>query len=491
MIGGVAFVVSIGGCSDGGSSSNSPDTGGALGTGGTCTGGACQVGTGGAEAGRTTTGGATTGGAPAGGTTTGGTTTGGAATGGMATGGTSAGGTTTGGAPLGGVNTGGAPTGGTTSGGALTGGATTGGSPAGGVTTGGTTTGGTATGGTAAGGSGGGVTVPFILGADISSTQETNSTYQDTDGQTKSIFELLKNHGFNYIRLKTFVDPSAPYGYASNTNGCAGLSEPYGDRDHVVAYGKLAKDAGMGFLLDFHYSDIWADPGKQIIPDAWRDATSITDMAARLKAYTKDVITTAVAAGARPDMVQVGNEITPGMCMHVPNGSTDCWGNNVSNAPIGGSTSNWNDLAALLNAGIEGVREVDPNIQIVLHIENHSAAAGWVNSAVSHGVDFDILGLSCYVKYQGQPSVWQTTFNNLAQAHPDLKFIIAEYNPERTQANLVMKNLPNGQGLGTFFWEPTRSGDWGDAMFSWQGNVGVANASDFAEYDDLLPQLGL
>lgn len=126
-----------------------------------------------------------------------------------------------------------------------------------------------------AGAAGGVFSPPFILGADISSVQESNTTFRDTDGQTKSIFALLKNHGFNYIRLKTFVDPNAPYGYASSANGCAGLSEPYGDRDHVVAYGKQAKAAGMGFLLNFHYSDVWADPGNQIIPERWRGASSI------------------------------------------------------------------------------------------------------------------------------------------------------------------------------------------------------------------------
>jgi arabinogalactan endo-1,4-beta-galactosidase len=72
-----------------------------------------------------------------------------------------------------------------------------------------------------------------------------------------------------------------------------------------------------------------------------------------------------------------------------------------------------------------------------------------------------------------------------------LKFVIAEYNPERTQANLIVKNLPGGRGLGTFFWEPTRSGDWGDSMFTFQNGVGVANGPDFAEYDALRPQLGL
>ncbi len=506
------------GCGDPGSGPSKAESGGTPGTGsdgagGTATGGLASGGastgggsTGGAGTGGLSTGGAGTGGVSTGGNQTGGAPTGGASTGGNSTGGASTGGTLTGGVPTGGADTGGAQSGGAETGGVGTGGAETGGAPTGGTDTGGASTGGTESGGTESGGtesggtstggsSGGNTTVPFILGADISNTQQSSARYRDTDGQEKSIFDLLKAHGFNYIRLKTFVDPLAPYGYASNANGCAGLSEAFGDKAHVIAYGKQVKDAGMGFLLDFHYSDNWADPGNQIIPDPWRDAADIDALATLVKDYTKDVISSAIAAGARPDMVQIGNEITPGMLVHLPGPNTDCWGNNVVSAPFGGSSSdsNWDRLAQLLGAGIAGVREVDPAIEIVLHIENHGAADWWVGEAVRRNVDFDILGLSCYVAFQGQPSVWQATFEQLASdsAYDHLDFIIAEYNPERTQANLVMKNLPDGRGRGTFFWEPTGSGEWGEAMFTWSGGVAVANAADFAEYDALLPQLGL
>jgi arabinogalactan endo-1,4-beta-galactosidase len=351
-----------------------------------------------------------------------------------------------------------------------------------------------------AGGSGGTTTtggtfdVPFMLGADISSVQENNNSYVDTDGQTKSIFELLKNHGFNTIRVKAFVDPNAPYGYASTANGCSGFSEPFGDKAHVVEFGQQIKAAGMGFLLDFHYSDVWADPGNQIIPEAWRGASSISELAGYVADYTTDVLTTAIAAGARPDMVQVGNEITPGMLMHVPGSNTDCWGNNPSSAPVGGSTSNWGNLGTLIKAGADAVRQVDPDIKVMLHVENTDDLNGvrwWVENAIEQGVDFDVLGLSCYTAFQGQPSVWENTFTTLAAEHPDLQFVIAEYNPARTEANTIIKNLPNGQGLGTFFWEPTRSGEWGDSMFTFQGGSMRANSSDFDEYDQMLPALGL
>lgn len=410
-----------------------------------------------------------------------------------ATGGSASGGATTGGFP----GSGGAPTGGTLgSGGDASG---SGGGPSGG----GNSSGGSGSdGGSSSGGaaSGGASTFEpaFILGADISSAQESTASYVDTDGQTKSLFALLQNHGFNYVRLRTFVDPMAPGGYASMSNDCAGKSEAYGDKTHVIAYGKQAKDAGMGFLLDFHYSDVWADPGNQIIPESWRDATTTEALAQRLGDYTRDVLEDAIAAGARPDMVQVGNEITPGMVAHLPGSSTDCWGNNPgSDSPIGGlnwTEEGWDRLAVLLEAGIAAVREVDPAIEIMLHIENTDDLSGvqwWVESAVSRGVEFDVLGLSCYTEFQGPPSTWQATFEQMATDYPDLEFVIAEYNPERTAANLVMKNLADGRGLGTFFWEPTLSGEWGDSMFTWQNDTQVAIPSAFAEYDEMLDELGL
>jgi len=210
--------------------------------------------------------------------------------------------------------------------------------------------------------------------------------------------------------------------------------------------------------------------------------------------HTIDVLRDMVSAGARPDMVQVGNEITPGMLIHVPSSSTDCWGNNSTTAPLTGSTSNWDNLATLLKAGIAGVREVDPSIKVMLHIENTdnlSGARSWVSSARSRGVEFDVLGLSCYTAYQGQPSVWRNTFETLADEFPDLSFVVAEYNPERTVANQIMLDLPDGRGLGTFFWEPTQSGSWGDSMFSSSGSTLRANSADFAEFDQLRDDLGL
>ena len=294
--------------------------------------------------------------------------------------------------------------------------------------------------------------------------------------------------------MRLFVEPNAPFGYAAgSTGGGCAKAEAYCDTAHTLEFAQQVKSKGMGFLLDLHYSDTWADPGKQIIPQSFRDATTITELADRVRMYTTNVVTQFVSGGARPDMVQVGNEITPGMLIHVPDGDTDCWGNGSVEAALNGSTSNWDNLGMLLGAGIEGVKAVDDGIEIMLHVENTDDLDGvqwWLDNALDH-VEFDVLGLSAYTQWQGEPSVWRNTFETLAEEYPDLEFAIAEYNPDRTEANHIMRDLPDGRGRGTFFWEPTHGGEWGDALFTPSGNTLRANAQDFAEFDALKEELGL
>lgn len=337
--------------------------------------------------------------------------------------------------------------------------------------------------------------LPFFLGADISSMQEQldqGARYKDTDGKEKPLLQILKGHGLNAIRLRTFVDPASPYGYAPTPGNSCSKSQPYCDKAHIIEVAKQIKAAGMYFLLDFHYSDTWADPGKQIIPRAWRGAGSVKDLAALLKAYTKDVLGTLAAQSLSPDWVQVGNEITPGLCIHVPNADTDCWGNNATTATVNGSNSNWDNTAALLKAGIEGVRETDPRIKVVLHIESTGkldTTRWWVTSAVGHGVDFDILGLSCYSAFQGQPSVWKTTIETMAKEFPKLSFAIAEYSTERSAGFKILRDLPDHRGVGSFTWEPTQGGSWGPAIFDYDNNLYTAQPAPFAEFETLAGNL--
>jgi arabinogalactan endo-1,4-beta-galactosidase len=320
--------------------------------------------------------------------------------------------------------------------------------------------------------------------------------FVDTDGVEKSMFALLKNHGFNYIRLRTFVEPYADYGYATGFgNWCEAKAEAYNDKAHIIEMAQQVKAAGMKLLLDFHYSDTWADPSKQVIPEAWRSINTIDDLAQTVDDYTFNVLSEMQSAGVLPDMVQIGNEITPGLLIHVPSANSDCYGNNsVFNQALNGSADNWGNLSTLLKAGINGVKRVDDNIDIMLHLENTANKEGvvqWVNQAKDNGVDFDVLGLSAYERWQGPSNQWQGTFDSLATTFPELSFSIAEYNPQGRLLNDIMFNLPEQRGLGTFFWEPLLSGDWGQSMFNQNGNVYTAKDEEFMIFDKIVQDYGL
>ena len=339
----------------------------------------------------------------------------------------------------------------------------------------------------------------YILGADVSSLAEhvdKGAIFIDTDGNEKTLLTLLKNHGFNYIRLRTFVDPSADYGYASGDGTwCTAKTEAYNDKAHIIEMAQQVKEAGMKLLLDFHYSDTWADPNKQVIPLSWRSINTIENLALEVKNYTIGVLTDMKSVGVVPDMVQVGNEITPGMLIHTPTDDTDCFGNNsIPNEVVNGRTANWGNLSMLLKAGIKGVKQVNEHTPIMLHIENTGDRDGlthWVDQAIEHNIQFDVLGLSAYEKWQGPSTQWQGTLNLLAETYSELSFSIVEYNPQRRLLNDIMFNLPNERGLGTFFWEPVLSGEWGLSMFNKNGSVYTAKPEDFLIYDKIVQDYGL
>jgi arabinogalactan endo-1,4-beta-galactosidase len=311
----------------------------------------------------------------------------------------------------------------------------------------------------------------FYLGADISFVQQEEDEGRkvyDTDGTQKDILQILKNHGFNFVRLRTFIDPLASDGYDTAN----GVTTAYCDMAHTVTMGARVKAAGMGFLLDFHMSDTWADPGHQVIPLAWQ-SDSLAELETQVKSYTNSVITALVLGNARPDIVQIGNEITPGMLL-----------------PLGSNAGNdFANLAALVNAGIAGVKAVDDSIKIMLHIDrggDNATTTWWLDGMMSKGVTFDVLGQSCYTNYQGDPSTWQANFADLVTQYPTLSFLVAEYAedsddlagdtaadaggcPEATgpcnvwrRANDIAFGIPGKKGLGAFIWEPT---EWEESLF--------------------------
>jgi len=322
----------------------------------------------------------------------------------------------------------------------------------------------------------------FIVGADISAVPaaEARGIKFSDRGVQQDILQIFKDHGFNYIRLRIFVQPTNQGGYSRQ--GFCGLEQ-------TVAMASRVKAAGLGLLLDFHYSDTWADPGKQTKPLAWRELP-LEQLVQTVHDYTKDVITRLKAAGGEPDMVQIGNEITPGMLLNaLPGGRGGGSARTVSAQPEG-SAANWTNLSSLLKAGISGVKQVDPRILIMLHIDkggDNATSRRWVDAALAHGVVFDILGESCYSRWQGPPDKWKANFDDLAARYPKLSFLVAEVAFEIPESNEIMHNLPNHRGLGTFVWEPTQSGNR-QQLFDRNGAV---IPEKMAQYDKIVKDYGV
>jgi arabinogalactan endo-1,4-beta-galactosidase len=316
---------------------------------------------------------------------------------------------------------------------------------------------------------------PFIIGADISGVQQREDggfRFRDVNGTTPSgtastgggILTILKNHGFNYVRLRTWVNP--------NGGWC--------DLSHTIRFATGVKQAGMGFLLDFHYSDTWADPGTQTKPAAWANL-SFSELVTRVYDYTRDAVQQLEDAGARPDMVQIGNEIPQGLLFD-PSGVTAGNGGKVSGQQFG-------NLTQLLSAGIRGVKDVDSNILIMMHLDRCNdldVNTWWVDGVQGQGVAFDILGESCYDQsgYQQPSSSWAPTLSTLASRYPNLRFVAAEYSTQKQMVADLMFNLPNRRGLGTFIWEPT---SFSERAFD---SSGQAIASYMTVYENIAATYG-
>jgi arabinogalactan endo-1,4-beta-galactosidase len=321
----------------------------------------------------------------------------------------------------------------------------------------------------------------YLLGADISWVQEeeaAGTTYFDA-GQEQDILDILKHHGFNAIRLRLFNAPNSPCRLSATGSQTCGYQtegerdEPFCDLDHTLAMAQRVKAAGMQLMLNFHFSDTWADPGDQNKPLAW-ESLGFDELVAALGSYTRASLERFAAAGVMPDIVQLGNGITAGMLY--PDGvSTD---------------ENWPRFAELLKSAIAAVKAVDPETQVLLHLDkpdSFDTSSWWVQSALAHGVEFDILGQTCFPQTQGPSSGWRTTFANLAATYPTLRYMIVEYSQERRTVNDIMLQLPAERGVGSFVWEPTA---WRETLFDTSGNEKSSNER-MLDFDQLLSDYGL
>jgi len=309
----------------------------------------------------------------------------------------------------------------------------------------------------------------FMRGADISM-----QTRQDADGITfneygvpKDVLTIFKNHDLNWIRIRIFNDPSGSPDYGV----CQDLA-------YVTTLGARVKAQGFKFLLDFHYSDTWADPGKQYTPAAWVGLTH-SQLVTAVHDYTRDVIAHLRTNGAMPDMVQIGNEITCGMLW--PDGQ------------LYGGSGSWGNFVDLINAGIAGVndgRGSAPMPKIMLQIDRGGDAAGtqwFLDNILSRGVVFDVIGQSYYPEWHGTLDDLQECLNFMA-ANYSQDIVIAEAGdyytgiagktPESQKKYLEeviqrVQATPGGKGIGVFYWEPT-----------WVWNSGVGYRALFEPTDE-------
>jgi arabinogalactan endo-1,4-beta-galactosidase len=327
-----------------------------------------------------------------------------------------------------------------------------------------------------------------VRGGDVSSlkkNEDFGAVYYDRRGRQRDALSILAANGMNYARLKVWVNP---------TDG-------YNNRDRVLEMARRIRHQGMGLVIDFHYSDTWADPGKQFKPRAW-ESLSFPELRQAVYDHTYDVLRALRRQGTPADIAQLGNEINGGMLW--PDGRWD----------------NWDNLAALLTSAAEAVDDASPRTRVMLHLAEGGDNGGhvwWFDNAVARGVPFDIIGVSHYVYWHGSlGSLQANLFDLTARYDKDIAvmetaygFTLAEHDATPNIFNSSLAEAggypatPRGQAvafrdvltvvgavpraLGVFYWEPTwtavegsgwdpddpTSGDgWeNQALFDYQGRA--------------------
>ena len=338
----------------------------------------------------------------------------------------------------------------------------------------------------------------FIMGMDASCVPALEAggvKYYDHDGTEKDVYEILSQNGINYIRVRIWNDPFDGSGNGYGGGNC--------DIENAIVIGKRATQHNMKLLVNFHYSDFWADPAKQMVPKAWKKL-SIDEKSEALYQYTKESLQKLVDAGVDIGMVQIGNETNGAMC-------------GESSQALGG----WKKIAQLMNAGSKAVREVCPNALVAVHFAHPEKAESYESygkNLAYYQVDYDVFASSYY-------PFWHGTLDNLAQVLSGIaenygkKVMVAEtsyaFTSEDTdffgntigegggivkdypftqqgQANLVRDVIDTvvnktKNGIGVFYWEGTwisaGGASYEENLALWEKH-GSGWASSFAaEYD--------
>lgn len=303
----------------------------------------------------------------------------------------------------------------------------------------------------------------FVKGADIGwlpQMEATGYAFYSDKGVQQDCFQILKDHGINTVRLRTWVDPS-------NDRVSGHCSQ-----EETVALAVRAQKWGMRVMLNFHYSDSWADPSQQKKPRAW-EGHDFPQLLTDVYQYTHDVMMALKVANVSPEWVQVGNEIPGGMLYPE------------------GSTANWGQLARLINKGYEAIKAVSPQSKVILHLDqgnNRERFRTWFDNARTHGAKYDVIGLSYYPYWlPGKPD-YTLSIDDLAAnmnglvARYGKEVMVVEVGGEDTKAQntydmLVavqakVRAVPDHRGLGVMYWEPQGARDWSKYPLSAWGSDG-------------------
>lgn len=332
-----------------------------------------------------------------------------------------------------------------------------------------------------------------ILGADISSlkkSEDKGGVYKYSDGTQADALQILKDNGLNYARLRVWVNPA----------------DGYHNKAEILAMALRLKSLGIKLLVDFHYSDDWADPGKQNKPAAWKD-NDFEQLKQAVYDHTYDVCSSLAAQGTPADMVQIGNEINAGML----------WPD--------GDYNHFDNLAALLKSGYQAVKDSSSSTRIMLHTAeggDNEMARWWFDNITRRDVPFDVIGVSYYPFWHGSLAQLQANLNDIS-ARYDKDVIVAEFayaftvreddslpnianrkmaldgysfTPEGQRLMLrdvmsVVRAVQNGRGLGIFYWDATWTAITGNGWDSTDPQSGNAweNQALFDFNDRALPAL--
>ncbi|MBQ6965110.1 MAG: glycosyl hydrolase 53 family protein [Bacteroidaceae bacterium] len=250
------------------------------------------------------------------------------------------------------------------------------------------------------------------LGGDISMLPEyervSTPYYTSAGKKIPDVLTYMKETcKMNSMRVRLFVTP--------NKSEDPQLAQ---DLAYVQKLGKRIKDAGLDFMLDFHYSDTWADPSNQTIPSTWKTNTSNTALTDSMYSYTKRCLEYLKENGATPDFVQVGNEVSYGMLWR-----------NYQDRCYDETATTWKRFTDFLSAGAKAVREVTPDAKIIIHVERTSNAnncANFFNKMKANSVDYDIIGLSYYPFWHKDLASLSKTLSTLETQFPDKPVQIVE-----------------------------------------------------------------